>query len=869
MSLVPEWLWWLVVAVFAVGLVAVYEVPLAAVRDVLPRSRRRRTARRVHLRRVGGRGWLPGAAERSGPLELDARGPVEHRVAIDAPELPRQQVPEYVPRDIDPLVRSAIDGGGLVVLEGPAASGKTRSAHAALGASTGRRLIVPAGPASLTELVRAGEVPRGAVIWLDDLERYLDPPDGDGLDLPTLERLCPPGRTDVTVLATLRGVERETLPAERATPILGRATVIAIPLGWSAGEFFRAEETDDPLLAAAMANRHGLQITEYLAAAPETYARWRGARDGRQSIAGALITAAVDARRCGHPGPVPRDLLVALAPHYLAPHELLRWDTDAALDDALAWSTASVRGNTGCLIPSYGDAGQECYEPFAHLVTGYGVDSAAGVPDPVWELLADRTPVPDVLAFAREAQSDGRATVAERVLAGSLVAHPTDVELMAALGSVLSADPMRQAEAERWLLPAAEDGHSDAMESLGRLLANDAKRTEESERWLRLASEKSRFADEPASGPGLGPGTGPGSDPNDDPGWLDAAMAAERSALSKWLARVFPSDTSAGERVRRTEEWLADRLRRRHLDVVDPEAIGPDWLPAPWLDRVSGQGLRAGAGFVEAGLAMTLVVVALITGAAKAADTLAMPPWQAATAWLLLAAAVLMGAVRAFLRARALAGGRSGARFEAWGVRTAGWRWWVGELGWLVAGVYGWVAAYLAALLVGGDSGRVWLVLGLAALIVTAPYAIDRGTRKAVRAWQPVADRPEPFAPLYAGVRGAVVIAGVSGGCTLVATGALGLLAVQIVGSPTVAAVWPMLAVVAAVGSFLHNGGLVWIRHLATRLGAWRRGMSLGRRFFDDATERGTLVRVQSGYAFADAGARRELARAYRASRPA
>lgn len=897
MSLVPEWVWWLVVAMFAVGYVAVHEIPLAAVRDVLPRSRRRRTTRRLHLRRVGGRGRLPRAAERSGPLELDARGPVEYRLAIDEPSAPEQHVTEYVPRDVDPLIRTAIANGGLVVLEGPAASGKTRSAHAALSTLTGRRLVVPIGPRSLPELVRVNELPRHAVIWLDDLERFLT---DDGLDLHTLERLCPPGRTDVTILATLRGTEREGLPADRVAPVLGRATVIAIPLGWSSEEFFRAEETDDPLLAAAMENRHGLQITEYVAAAPESYARWRGARDGRQAIAGALITAAVDARRCGYPGPVPRDLLAGLAVHYLGQHELLRWDSEHALDQALAWATDQVRGNAGCLLPSVGESGQECYEPFDHLVRRHAnsfVDSTSGVPDRVWELLADRTPVSDVLAFVRDAQSDGRAAAAERVLACSLDSNPTDVDLMAALGSILCADTERQLEAEQWLAPAAEAGHPGAMVNLARLLAADPERADQAEHWYRQASGESRSrvggdgesvatdtvattdaVDDIDTGElaGLDPEAvpAPGSEPDPEPGWLDKAIAAERSSLTTWLGRVFPGNGgTVGERVSRTEQWLADRMRRKHLDVVDPEAIGPDWLPAPWLDRFSGRVLRIAAGLVESALAMALVVVALLALVGKASETIAMPAWQTATVWTVLLAAGAMGGIRAAIRAVGLIRGAPGPgrRFAIWNVRKAGWRWWAGELGWLVAGLYCWLAAYLVALLVegtGGADGVGWTVTGLVVLVVTAPYALDRAVRSAARWWRPVTDRPEPYAQLYAGVRGAAVISTVSGLWTLLATGALGLLAVELIGTALVATVWPLLAVVAGLGSFLHNGGLVWLRHLATRVGAWRIGMSLGRRFFEEAVERGTVVRTRSGYAFADAAARRELARAYRVEHP-
>lgn len=898
MTLVSRWAVWLIAAVvvavlgikvlhvdpsvwtvlttglaLAVAYLVVHELPLGGILDVVTTSRRQRKVRRHDLRQVGFGGSLPKAARYPDSRDLDARGPVERRLTVEEPEpAGGRELPDYVPRDIDPLIDEYVASPGLVILEGPQASGKTRTAYAALlRADAHRRLVVPSDPQALRHLADVRDSAGDAIVWLDDLELYLRE---GGLDARVLEKL-----SGSTLLATLRSEERGALEAidgklgRDIAQVLGRATVIAIPSAWTAEEFQRADETDDPLLAAAMSNRHGLQITEYLAAAPQLYARWRGARDGRQALGGAIVTAALDARRCGFSGPVPRALLTALAPHYLAPHEL-RWGTAEAFDDAFAWAVTPVRGLAGCLLPAYDD----CFEPFDHLIAvrsaTAGLDS---VPDPVWEVLADRMPIADVLQFVRDAQGEGRHGAAERVLVTSLISNPDDAELSAALGSVLSIDATRLDEAEDWLRRAAEAGHPGAMANLGRLLAADPDRHAESERWYRKASGETRQrvaaeaeagdqqvavaveAEEEAAAPAPA-----------GAGWLDAALASERGPVVKLLDRVLGRSSAAaaerfGERVQKTLEWLADRLRRRHVSVLDPDELGPEWLPAPRLSWVLGRGVRLGAGLVETAVAMTLAVAFTAVVVTRFSATLEMPPGQAATAWLLLAAAVVAGSVRAAGRSQAVTRQPADRRFKTWSPLEAGWRWWAGALGWIVAGLYGWAAAYLVALLVSGRQSWWLLAGGLLVLAVSAPFVIDRAGRRALRWWQPVTVKTEPYAPLYAGVRGAAVIAVVSAASTVVAAGALSFGAVRVFELGVGPAVWVGLAVAAAVGAFLHDGGLVWMRHLGTRMGAWQRGMSLSRRFFDVATEREVLVRVPAGYTFTDVEQSRELARAHRA----
>ncbi|GAA2357426.1 hypothetical protein Cme02nite_51060 [Catellatospora methionotrophica] len=106
----------------------------------------------------------------------------------------------YLEREVDKELDWLVAGGGVVLVHGRAAAGKTRTAYEAINRLRPEHgLLVPESGRALRELADSREELRNVVVWLDDLERYLTP---QGLDRSVLERLCPPGRSDVVVLAT-------------------------------------------------------------------------------------------------------------------------------------------------------------------------------------------------------------------------------------------------------------------------------------------------------------------------------------------------------------------------------------------------------------------------------------------------------------------------------------------------------------------------------------------------------------------------------------------------------------------------------------------------------------------------------------------
>ena len=253
------------------------------------------------------RDGVPPLVNQVDPLTLGVK-PAIGTVADDGRDLPA-----YVSRTGDDDLRWAIAEGGLVLLHGRAASGKTRSAFEAM-----RRLrpestlIVPAYPLALRELVDAGYEVRDTVVWLDDLERYLV---SDGLDEGLLQQLCPTWRHDVVVLSTIRDEELARLECAVASHSYAElasvgfdpqgARVVAQSRGRRRIEVGQrltiAERASinpaepDPRVVDALASTAG--FAEYLAAGPEMMRYWTTGDGPLFDLGQALVCAAVDCRR--------------------------------------------------------------------------------------------------------------------------------------------------------------------------------------------------------------------------------------------------------------------------------------------------------------------------------------------------------------------------------------------------------------------------------------------------------------------------------------------------------------------------------------------------------------------------------------------
>ena len=322
-------------------------------------------------------------------------------------------LPEYVPRSIDADLDAELDNGGLLVVEGGSASGKTRTAYEAIlrGANrTGERpVIIAKDGQSLRKLIAAGYSLENSIVWLDDLERFIG---SDGVDdgIVKLFSVSDGG----TCIATLRSRAKVYMEAATAGPP-GRSlssisrTVLAGAKTFRIDRHLNLEEQEvargrvgDPRILAAVSSK-GIGFAEHIAAAPATLARWKDGQDGASEVGAALVSAAIDLRRAGYFSPIAREWLIAIYGTYLDRRIRGRVDEEQ-LNFGFAWAIQMVSGASSCLEV----VGNDLFSPFDYLVDfvqqeGLNDDEERpsrirqlySIPDLVWHELADRISIND------------------------------------------------------------------------------------------------------------------------------------------------------------------------------------------------------------------------------------------------------------------------------------------------------------------------------------------------------------------------------------------------------------------------------------------------------------------------------------------
>jgi hypothetical protein len=290
--------------------------------------------------------------------------------AISVPGVPDEIPPEYVPRDLDAdehgvraKMTAAAARGGFVLLVGGSSVGKTRCAAEAVKALLPDWWLVhPTGPAEVAAL--AASPPSNIVIWLDELQRYLDGEHGlaGGTVRALLNAVGP-----VVIIGTLwpdRYNAYAALPADgdpdpysREREVLDLAAVIRISEEFSTAEQDRARDVAarDLRIRAAM-EAAGYGLTQTLAAAPQLVARWDDARTA-SPYAWAVLTAALDAARLGARAPLTADFLRAAAPGYCTPRQQAE-APDNWFGQAMVYATAKLHGAAAALAPAGAGMGQ-------------------------------------------------------------------------------------------------------------------------------------------------------------------------------------------------------------------------------------------------------------------------------------------------------------------------------------------------------------------------------------------------------------------------------------------------------------------------------------------------------------------------------
>jgi hypothetical protein len=270
--------------------------------------------------------------------------------------------PEYVPRDADDgefgvraKVETAAQRGGFVLLIGGSSVGKTRCAFEAVKALLPDWwLIHPAGPAEVPSLAQAP--PPRTVMWLDELQRYLD---GEYGLTGAVVRALLIASYPVVIIGTLwpdQYAAYTAMPAPGATAdpharereVLDLAAVIRIDPDFSPGEQDRARAAAarDRRLSVALETA-GYGLTQTLAAAPQLIVRWQDAKT-TDPYAWAVLTAALDVARLGARGPLSPDLLRAAAPGYCTSQQQAE-APENCFEQALAYATAKLHGAAAAL----------------------------------------------------------------------------------------------------------------------------------------------------------------------------------------------------------------------------------------------------------------------------------------------------------------------------------------------------------------------------------------------------------------------------------------------------------------------------------------------------------------------------------------
>lgn len=382
-------------------------------------------------------------------LDQPSRGnPNHHGPAIENGV--EDELPLYVPRDLDVDLRTKLTvarkRGGFVLLTGDSSVGKTRALLQVL------REVVPEWwllhPADAPAVGEFAAAPTDrTVVWLDELQNYLDHP--GGLPAAAIARLV---SAKCVVVATLWPGEYATRAAPRIVGepdryandrlLLGLADIVAVSGEFSSAERRRAEELADTDRRIRIAlDTPDAGVTQVMAAGPQLIHHWEHA-PAEQCYGKAVITAALDARRVGARALVTRAYLEAAAPAYLTDAQQAIAPTDW-LGQGLVYATCPLHGAAAALTPFAAGMGRIAGYQVADYLHQHAlrVRRTTHLPNTAWHALVNHHHPDDTLHLARNAERRGRDHEAETLYrqaadAGDLEAARGLADLLVEQGQV-------------------------------------------------------------------------------------------------------------------------------------------------------------------------------------------------------------------------------------------------------------------------------------------------------------------------------------------------------------------------------------------------------------------------------------------------
>lgn len=333
----------------------------------------------------------------------------------------------YVNRDEDDRLRQGIVRGGLVLVYGASAAGKSRAAFEALHElSEDTLVLIPERPEALRDLARASDFVRPLVVWLDDLERFLVP---SGLDRATLDHLCDARESYVLLLATIRSDELAKFEGASSPAVMhenARSLVragadvlsqtrcrIEIGATLSESELLRARAlSNDGRIAEAL--RHSDSgFGEYLAAGPQMISRWMAAGSYDHNPGSAIISAAVDFRRAGYGKPLRAEMLSRVYKEYL-PMRARHHPDNQDFQRHLSWARSRVAGASSCLSVVDEDSFVAPDYLIHQTIVGSSPLAAKPIKDAVWSVALEVSGPETYFTLGAAAHYHGQLSVAER-----------------------------------------------------------------------------------------------------------------------------------------------------------------------------------------------------------------------------------------------------------------------------------------------------------------------------------------------------------------------------------------------------------------------------------------------------------------------
>lgn len=412
------------------------------------------------------------------------------------------ELPVYVPRDHDQVLHSLLQertvGGGFILLIGPAAAGKTRSAYEAARTVLPDWNFVLPEPGFWQDLSQLRSAPPRSLVWVDEIATAID--SGELTASAVRSLLADPNRS-VILLGSIWPADYERLtattgdgppgPGRSGRETLQMARHISVSPAFSAAERERADglAKTDPRLGEAVTRHQDGAVPAVLACSPELIQRWTQAGN---PFGAAIITAATEAVLCGHPRTVPAAVLRALAEHHLTGAQRAAADQDW-FSIALQWACRPVRGSIAPLTPYARSIGHVDGYVVSDILVHHASDRYAAnhqAPLGPWETLVDLAHDDVCLSIGLHAFSYSLHEPAERALMrAARVEHP---EAFTPLGMTL-AEQGKFAEASRWLERSAENGQSDACALLAIVLAQQGD-IEGTKKWLRRSIDEQNDA---------------------------------------------------------------------------------------------------------------------------------------------------------------------------------------------------------------------------------------------------------------------------------------------------------------------------------------------------------------------------------------